>query len=53
MGMTCAFVQVEERPDGIGKLVEFDNRWAEIEYLSRPLARSRTRPGSRKVSTSG
>jgi ATP-dependent helicase HepA len=40
MGMTCAFVQVEERPDGIGKLVEFDNRWAEIEYFESPAGPS-------------
>jgi ATP-dependent helicase HepA len=40
MGMTCAFVQVDDRPDGIGKLVEFDKNWAEIEYFKSPVGPS-------------
>src|SRR5580698_6440704 len=40
MGITCAFVQVDDRPDGIGKLVEFDNGWAEVEYFKSPAGPS-------------
>src|SRR5579859_3186242 len=39
MGIT-SFVQVVDRPDGIGKLVEFDQTWAEIEYFKSPVGPS-------------
>jgi ATP-dependent helicase HepA len=37
---TTSFVQVDDRPDGIGKLVEFDRTWAEIEYFKSPVGPS-------------
>src|SRR5690348_15460397 len=40
IGMTCAFVEVEGRPDGIGKLFAVDNHWAEIEYFKSPAGPS-------------
>jgi ATP-dependent helicase HepA len=36
MGITCAFVQVDGRLDGIGKLIECDEDWAEVEYFKSP-----------------
>lgn len=36
----ASFVQVVDRPDGIGKLVEFDQTWAEIEYFKSPVGPS-------------
>ena len=36
MGITCAFVQVDGRLDGIGKLIEFGEDWAEVEYFKSP-----------------
>ena len=40
MGITCAFVQIDGRLDGIGKLIEFDSRWAEVEYFKSPAGPS-------------
>lgn len=40
MGITCAFVHVNDGSDGIGKLIEFDNLWAEIEYFKSPAGPS-------------
>ena len=36
MGMACAFVEVEDRTDGIGKLIDVDATWAEVEYFKSP-----------------
>jgi ATP-dependent helicase HepA len=36
MDMACAFVEVDRGLDGIGKLVEFDETWAEVEYFKSP-----------------
>jgi len=36
MGIASAFVQVDNRLDGIGKLIEFDEHWAEVEYFKSP-----------------
>jgi ATP-dependent helicase HepA len=51
MGIRCAFVQVDDRPDGIGKLVEFGNGWAEVEYFKSPAGPSleRVRVPARSV----
>ena len=40
MRNTCAFVQIDGRLDGIGKLIEFDSRWAEVEYFKSPAGPS-------------
>lgn len=36
MDITCSFVTVDGRLDGIGKLVGFDQHWAEVEYFKSP-----------------
>ena len=36
MGMTCAFVQVDGRLDGIGKLTDLDANSAVVEYFTSP-----------------
>jgi ATP-dependent helicase HepA len=38
--MTCAFVQVDGRLDGIGKLIEFDTNSAVVEYFISPAGPS-------------
>src|SRR5215469_10702986 len=40
MGTAHAFAQVDERSDGIGKLIDFDDHWAEIEYFKSPAGPS-------------
>jgi ATP-dependent helicase HepA len=40
MGMTCAFVQVDGRLDGIGKLTDLDANWAIVEYFTSPAGPS-------------
>src|SRR5437660_1352735 len=37
MGIRHAFVRVENRTDGIGKLIKFDATWAEVEYFKSPV----------------
>jgi len=40
MGMTCAFVQVDGRLDGIGKLTDLDANSAVVEYFTSPAGPS-------------
>jgi ATP-dependent helicase HepA len=40
MGIMHSFVQVEDRADGIGKLVEVEGQWAAIEYFKSPAGPS-------------
>lgn len=37
---TARFAQVDGGPDGIGKLVEIDQTWAEVEYFKSPVGPS-------------
>jgi len=43
MGMRQAFVQVDDRNDGIGKLIDLDPPWAEVEYFTSPAGPSLVR----------
>jgi len=40
MGMTCAFVQVDGRLDGVGKLTDLDANSAVVEYFTSPAGPS-------------
>src|ERR1017187_34733 len=40
MGIPCAFVKVDGRVDGIGKLIDLEANWAIVEYFVSPAGPS-------------